>query len=90
MGTSVNLTNPENPRKFHHESVRSWDYRESTIDEMVRLGVPFRCAEVAAIDFKGIVNTCYHNKLTPVQAARMLYDKATEVYQKDDGSWPYI
>lgn len=89
MALSPNLTNPENPRDINHEALRSWDYREDVVGYLMCKGLPLRCAEVAAIDFKGIVNACYHNRLTFEQAGRMLYEKATEIYQREDGSWPY-
>jgi len=89
MATSSNLTNPNNPRNIGHVDHRSWDYKEDVVAFLIKKGVPLRPAEVAAIDFKTIINTCYHNKLTPAQAANMLYDKAVEVYTNDDGSWHY-
>lgn len=84
------LTNPEDPTfvpPTKRDTNRYWGHKESTVKELMNLGVPLRPAELAVIDFRTELYLCQRNKLTPEQTARMLLDNTKRVYTNDEGEW---
>lgn len=92
------LTDPENKNNSvfdNHKSITLrgsayWKWRDCVTKELTAYGMPFRVAEVAVIDLKNILYPCHHAKLTPFQTARMMVDRASELYKNKNGTWHYM
>lgn len=87
--SSFNLTNPENPAPVERDTGTNWDHKEATVEALIELGVPRGPAELAVIDYRGMLNACQRGKLTPVQTADMMLEKVEDVYRNEDGTWKF-
>jgi hypothetical protein len=86
--TSWNFTNPDNPA-IERGGIPTWEHKEATVFELQRLGVPFRPAELAVVDYRVMLYACQKGKMSPAQTARMMLDTIERAYKKDDGSWRF-
>ena len=83
------LTNPESPPPIERHPVIHWEHKEATINALQQLGVPFRPAELAMIDFKHVLGICQRNKLSASQTATMMLSIVERAYKNDDDSWQF-
>lgn len=87
---SAYYTDPTNPPKDKRQLTVIWDHKIDTTNELIKLGVPLRSAELASIDFTYHLTLCQKNQLTPEQSARMLLDIIKPAYTREDGSWRFV
>ena len=85
---SYYLTDPEN-NSIDRGGMSHWPHKEDTVRELMILGAPLRVAELAVIDYRRSLYTCQQNKLTPFQAARMLFEIIEPKYKTEDGEWMF-
>lgn len=84
------LTKPNSPTSHLIGKVQNvhWDHKEATIRELVKEGVPLRVAELAMIDMRGYLFSAQRNKLTPKQAAGIMFEEIERMY-KAGPVWHY-
>lgn len=87
---NINLTNPDNPDpSLRPRPKNDWDHKEGVINELVKRGVPLRCAEIASIDLRHLFIIAYKNKLPVDKTANMLFDEVKKHCTNKDGKWRY-
>lgn len=68
----------------HEKALKFFDYRESVAKELIGLGIHFRSAEIAVLDYGSKVHEAMVNQLTPKQTAVTMIDEVRRIYVRKE------